>query len=448
MRATVTSAAISPHATGPGLDRSAMRRVSLYVALLGVPAFVTASSSGRISLPSNATVGATQQAGLIAAPLSLGLVILLLVETRARERRSSGADVASFSLAVFIFMNFVAFVVGSFIYGVSGLSAAYLVQTLLPMTAYVVGRRIAQFPLGWLRTTLARFAWVPVLCFGLVALTTLSHGGRPWLDVGNHIGPLPIPQSQRYLPTVVAFALVMYARAFLFHRFSFPRLAVVLTGVAFLAAAHSRTGLLIVGVAFVAFVLFDVRGRAMSRVVVLVVTCASAGMLWFAFGSADLQNGPAALSRLSGQDARANISSSLRQNALIQSITETFTTPLGRMYQATKDASLGGTASAYARVTNSENQIGDFGLKAGPIAVLAIGVAFGNILLRSRRALARMGDVSPELDGMWIATVAVLIGAALTQLVLAEAYTGVVLWFAFGILHERAVAAESTVAVA
>lgn len=166
-------------------------------------------------------------------------------------------------------------------------------------------------------------------------------------------------------------------------------------------------------------------------------------MLWFALGSADLQNGPTALSRISGQNASANTSSTLREGALVESITETFTSPLGRMYQPTTDQSLGGTTSAYARVTNSENQIGDFGLKAGPIAVLALALAFGNILLRARRALARADDSAPELEGLWIAAIATLIGAALTQLVLAEAYTGVMLWFAFGILHQRAVDAEA-----
>lgn len=424
------------------LDGSALRRVGVYVALLGVPIFLEASSSGAISLPSGASVAENQQAGLIAAPASIALSVILLIETRARRRRSGHTDLPSFCMGVFVFVNLIAFLLGALSYGVSALAAAYLVQTLLPMLAYVVGRRVAQFPLKWLTTALSRFAWVPLLCFGLVALTTLSHGGRPWLDVGDYIGPLPIPQSQRYLPTVMAFALVMYARSRLLDRFSIKAAAVVAINVVFLAASHSRTGLVIVGVGIFAFILFDPRGRGVKRLTALFGACIAAGMLWFAFGSADLQNGPTALSRISGQNSAANVSSSLREGALVQSITETFTSPLGRMYQPTTDSSLGGTTSAYARVTNSENQIGDFGLKAGPLAVLALGFAFGNILLRARRSLARAVHPAPELDGLWIAAFAALIGAAFTQLVLAEAYTGVMLWFAFGVLHERAVCAE------
>ena len=403
------------------------RLALLCVALLGFPVFLMVSPSGGVSLPVGSSVA--DRAGLLSVPMSVGLCGLVFLTTRPLHRK---LDIVGNCLLIFCAVNMVAFLVGAQINGVSGLSMAFLAQTFLPMIGYVAARRISQYPVDWISRALRPMAWVPLLSLVAIAVTTLAHGGRPWVD--ESLGPLAVPQARRYLPTVLAFALILFCRAEIARRLTLVRLGLAGGSIILLAASHSRTGLVILAAGFAVFVLFDMRLRSSGRINSMLLAAAAVVMMWFALSTVDLSNAPEAVSRLSGSDTAAQVSTDRRESALKDSVYESFTTPLGRMYKPSEAVTLGGVRADYARVSNSENQIGEYGLRAGPVALISLGVAIGTILLRSRRVLAASAVARPEFEGLWLATAATVGVTAFTQQALSQPYTGIVLWFGLGML--------------
>lgn len=418
---------------GPGFAEQAGRPgLALMVALLGVPLFVMVSPAGGVALPTGTSMD--DRANLLSVPVSLLLVGLLVAGTPPHRPLHRAAGLAPACLALFVFLNVLAFIVGSMINGLSVLSLAFLAQTFLPMVGFIAGRRIGQFDHRWIRRVLMRMAVVTMVAFLGVALTTFAYGGRPWVYVGEALGPFGIPQARRFLPTVVAFTVIFFARSALAGRVTFVRVLSVAAVTFFLLASHSRTALVILAVALVMFAIFDARAHLTHRVHFLLLAGIFAGLLWAAWGSIDLQNAPEALSRFSSSNASAQLSSDRREAALRDSIAETFTSPLGRMYEATTSESLGGQQAAHGRVSNSENQLGEYGLRAGPLALIAVAVGISSILVRSRASLRSVVERAPAMEALWLSCSATIIGSVFTQPSLSQPYTGVVLWFGLGTL--------------
>lgn len=432
-RSRATGMPLSGGRTAPGSRTKDSALLGLVVALLGIPIFLMVTPAGGVSLPAGTSVAA--RTGEISVPLSVFLVSVGIALTASYRSDKRNPMLAGVCLAVFVFVNFLAFVIGSLVNGFSFLSLAFLIQTFLPVLGFVLGRRIGRLDSEWISRVVWRMAVVILVSYLCVALTTLIAGGRPWVYVGESIGPLPIPQARRYMPTVVAFALIVYCRAKLLDRVT-PLKALGATVILMLLlASHSRTALVVLAAGVFWFVVWDFRSLIRQRTNLAVLVVLFVGLLGASWNSINFEDAPQALARFSSHDAAATLSSERRADALIGSISETMTTPLGRMYSASEDETLGGVEASYARVSNAENQVGEYGLRAGPLALLAVVLAIGSILMRSRRALACSSGIDQQLAPLWLGTCAAITGSVLTQQSLSQPYTGIILWFGLGVLY-------------
>lgn len=405
---------------------------SLLLAIAGIPIFLSVGATG-IGPPTGP--GVADRGATVSMPLAALIfpIVAILVVGGIKMSRSDART--RLFLAAYVAINILAFAVGSSRHGLDVAEFGFLVQTLIPVSAYVIGRRAgAQEPHG-LDRSLVWFFVTPALSLMLVGLTTLLAGGSPWLSLGNYIGPLPIPQIRRYFPTVAAFALVALARWMIGRsRSTGMYWALWGGGVALLGAAHSRTGILVVAAGFGVMLVIDPVLRSSGRVLlggvgILVVVL----VLSLDVGTDSL---PTGVARLVGDDAAAQLSTDRRSEAFVSSIAETVRSPIGRAYRAAETKSLGGSEAAIARVSNSENQYGETGLRAGPVAVISIfGFAF-LILSDSRRLLmVSTSNNRGALVALWVATTASLCVAPLTQQPLTQPATAFVLLTALGLLR-------------
>lgn len=428
-------------ASASGLDNPTLairyrynRFAPLIAIVVGLPVFVTLSPSG-IGPPTGPTIAA--RGASLGLPISL-LVIIAAVSLSVRQLRSSARfDVAGGALGVFLVINTIALFAGAVMNDFSIGSVAFYVQTLLPMSAYLFGTQLFVGRHDSLRQTYRGLFYVPVLSLIAIALTTLFSGGQPWVDLGERLGPLDIPQILRYVPTVFAGGLVGFAHHNLKRgSVSAMNVGLALTSLVLLTAVHARTSLLVVICGALVTIVADPTTHLRKRLV-LGGWAALAALLASLVLPGLTSGGPVALDRLVGDNEAAQLSSERRSEALFSSLTESFTTPIGRAYVVAENTTLGGATSSVTRVSNSENQLGEFGLRAGPVAVISAVVLITAILLAARRTFASESRSEDEsfMVSMWVAAAAMLLGSIFTQQPLSQPFTGLFIWLMLGLLR-------------
>lgn len=405
----------------------------IVAAIVGLPIFFSLSASG-IGPPTGPTVAA--RGSTLSMPLSVVVITAVLLASVSQLRSVQVRPVAATSLAVFALVNTAALVYGGFRGVTSFNSVAFYLQTLLPLLGYAYGTQLFRARGKTLAETYYSLFLVPLLSLLIVGVTTLFTGGTPWLELGSRIGPLEIPQILRYVPTVFAAGAVGYGN-FLFQKpgQNLRRVALLAAAAILLTAVHSRTSLLIVAAGILITVLVRPRSSSARRSKIIAWGVLFAVVLIAALPQ--LSDGPVALNRLVGDNEAAQLSSDRRYDALVGSFTEAFSTPFGRAYSADENFSLGGTESAVSRVSNSENQLGEFGLRAGPLAIIAILVFAGASLKQSYGVIRRSDDNDDArfMMSVWVAVASTLLVATFTQQPLSQPFPGVYLWLLLGLLR-------------
>ena len=401
--------------------------------LVGLPIFISVSAGG-VGPPTGPSVA--ERGATIAVPISLLLIVGLIAVSIGQLRSLRFRQFAPNALFVFVVANAFALFYGGLTSQINFNSIAFFLQTLLPIFGYVFGSQLFRGKGRSVADTYRLIFLIPIVSLVGIALTTIAIGGRPWLALGTQLGPFQIPQILRYVPTVFGAAIVGYAHLWFqssvrrFHRGLLIAVAVVL-----LSAVHSRTSLLILAAGMLIAVLVRPEGTRARRSTAAAWAVLAGVVLLAALPQ--LSGGPVALDRLFGDNEAAQLSSERRYEALYDSVAETFSTPFGRAYAANENLSLGGTESAFSRVTNSENQLGEFGLRAGPLAAIAVLLFLASTLAGSFRAIRRSpaSEDSAFMMSVWVALSATLLIATFTQQPMSQPFPGLYLWLMLGLLR-------------
>lgn len=413
------------------------------VALMVLPVFFNVS-------PSHVGLGASARAVLRSSTsgvdLGIGFMLFaplvsLAVFLGFIKLEVPRANIRFFGLAGFVGINIIAFVVGASAQPSSTITTlGYLAQTLLPTTAFVLARALRSRAAAELRSILDLIVLFCLAIAVLVLLQTAVEGIDPKTGISGKFGPLNNSKALRFFPTMMAVALITsYARMRSFKRFN-PVLAAacIATGTVLLLS-HSRTSLAagISGIA-VFSLLIERRSKVVlggSAATLIFAILLSTGLLT---QNDSVGSKTTAVERFLADDAEIAEGDALRWEAIRDSAEITFTRPLGRHYAADLTRSTAGQKVAVARIAISENQLGEYGVRAGPIAVISfLMLAFDSI----RGQLRRVQDANRSDDrtvacfeaGIFAVLTTAVLGGSLLQLNFTESYFAIAAWFFLGL---------------
>ena len=320
--------------------------------------------------------------------------------------------------------------------GAWSLGALYLVQSLVPLTAFVLFYRLAATEgLPVIRIVATTAALVLGAVCALLLVATVVAGTDPLTGFHGALGPFVISKGARFFPTAVS-VFAGWSLATAWRQRSAVHAVAGVAGLGVLVIGHSRTALLIGLVLTAATAVRLVSGRrriALTGALLVTGTVLVIGVLQLeptpdGEGSALLRSA----SRMADV-VQANTDNQNRLAAITGSLRTGLSRPFGNAYQATEELGTNGRPTAVARVAVSENLYGEFAARSGPLG-LATFVAILVVALRSAASL-RVRRESEPLASAWLAPALVLLVplGGLTQLNATEFYIAPVSWGLMGL---------------
>jgi hypothetical protein len=412
-------------------DRAALRLLGF---LSTLPVFINLGNGiGLGELPRRVEArsgGFDVPIGSVVLPMLIGLVILgFIMKPSTRIGKFTLMDAAALS---YLMVNIVSLAAGITLNPKDIDQASYFrfAQTVSPLVWYAVGRYVVAGDIERLRVVLAAAFATVAAAAAVLVFATMVQGLNDETGLAHTIGPYNNSKSLRFFPTLSGVAAGYHlSHAVLDKRGRIVPVCAALTCTAVVLFSYSRTALLVLALAYASAAFAALKHRDLSLALPVV---AAAGLVLLLAAPALVEaDWSISLSRVEGEGAeQSNLGHYERS---IASFKETASLPLGRMY-ATNVTQERGLRTTYEGVIDSENQFGEAGGRAGPVAFVAIVVLLVNPIFR----LMKMGSVVvAETSFVHFLKFLLVVGMVLTsflQISLTEAYYSSVCWLVLGAL--------------